>query len=565
MSLIERRVWKRFVAISLPFFRSDVRWRAIAMLSLLIVLLFSVSGLNVLNSFVNSYFMTSVANREERDVYFYAAVYIAVFAGATVVAVLYRFTEERLGLLWRDWLTRHILDRYLADHSYYRLTTRDDIDNPDQRISEDIRTFTATTLSFVLILLNSTITLVAFAGILWAITPWLFASAVLYAAFGTLMTLLLGHRLVGLNILQLKKEADLRYRLIRVREHAGSIALMRGEKREKVRIHQRLSAAVENLKVIIAVNRNLACFTVGYNYLVQILPVMIVAPLYIRKEIEFGVVTQSVIAFAHVLGAFSLIVVEFQRISSFAAVISRLGALWEAINEEGHEMEIDVENAGDDAEIGYRNLTLVTPKDRRELLRDLTLSIPRGRRVLVLGVNEAAKNALFEATAGLWPTGSGTIVRPPLEQVMFLPRQPYLLPGTLRDQFREVMPSHEIDEERLGEILSDLALETVVEHLGGLDADRNWPAVLSIREQQLVAFARLLLANPPFALLDEATSALEDERVAGLYALLSETSITYISLENSRRLLDRHDWLLELSHDGTWQAGPVDAVTPSAS
>jgi putative ATP-binding cassette transporter len=333
MIAFRRRTWSRFVAIGTPFFHSEVRWQAIALLALLIALLLSITGLNILNSYVGRDFMTAVAQREAGRFSTLALLYAGVFAVTTIVTVFYRFTEERLGLFWRQWLTRHVMQRYLSHHAYYWITARADIDHPDQRIAEDIRTFTATTLSFVLILLNSIITLGAFSGVLWSITPWLVVTAGVYALFGSLMTLGLGYRLVALNLLQIKKEADLRYDLMRVRQEAESIASRSGEAQEHARLGERLAAAVENLKRIIAINRNLGFFTTGYNYMTQILPVLIVAPLYMRGTIEFGVVTQSVMAFTFVLGAFSLIVTEFQRISSFAAVITRLGALAETIAE----------------------------------------------------------------------------------------------------------------------------------------------------------------------------------------------------------------------------------------
>jgi putative ATP-binding cassette transporter len=333
MIALHRRTWSRFVAIGIPFLHSDVRWQALALLALLIALLLSITGLNILNSYVGRDFMTAVAQREGRRFAVLALWYAGVFAVITIVAVFYRYTEERLGLFWRQWLTQHLLQRYLAHRAYYWITVRADIDHPDQRLAEDIRTFTATTLSFVLILLNALITLGAFSGVLWSITPWLVFAALGYALFGSLMTMGLGYRLVGLNLLQLKKEADLRYDLMRLREEAEAIAFRRGEAQAQARLSGRLAAAVENGKRIIAINRNLGFFTTGYNYLTQLIPVLIVAPLYMRGEQEFGVVTQAVTAFPFVLGAFSLMVTEFQRISSFAAVISRLGALEEAIAE----------------------------------------------------------------------------------------------------------------------------------------------------------------------------------------------------------------------------------------
>lgn len=325
-------VWRRFVMLGRPFFQSERRWRAIGLLGLLVLLMFAVSGMNVLNSFFGRDFITAVSERHLGQFYWCAALYAGGFLMATVVAVFYRFTEERLGLMWRQWLTRHLTDRYLSNGTCARINRRGDIDNPDQRIAEDLRNVTTNSLSLLLILFNSTLTLIAFAGILWSINPWLFVVGAAYAGCGSVITILIGRRLLHLNIIQLRKEADLRYELIQAREHCGRNSDCGSS--WAGRVGGRIGGVVDNMRRIIGVNRNLGFFTTGYNYMIQIIPVLIVAPLYIRGEIEFGQVTQAAMAFSHVLGAFSLIIVEFGRITTFAAEMSRLGTLCDALDEQ---------------------------------------------------------------------------------------------------------------------------------------------------------------------------------------------------------------------------------------
>jgi len=334
MRLGKTLLWSRLVAVSAPFFRSEYRWRAWFKLGLLIGLLLTTNGLNVVNSFVGADFMTSLERRNFGRFYALAGVLAAVFACATAVEVWTRYTEQQLGILWREWLTHELLDRYLKDHTYRRLAARGDIDNPDQRICEDVKTFTATTLSFLILLLNAGLTLLAFLGILWSITPWLVFTAVVYAGCGSLGTLLLGWRLVNLDNLQLQKEADFRFTLARFRDQAGTMAQPRGDREARSRLGQRLAAVVDNFRRIIRVTRNLSFFTTGYNYLPQIIPVAVVAPLYFRGEIPFGTVTQSAMAFSQVLAAFSLLVSQFQQLSAYAAVVGRVGMIWEATGEE---------------------------------------------------------------------------------------------------------------------------------------------------------------------------------------------------------------------------------------
>jgi putative ATP-binding cassette transporter len=323
--------WAHFWAVARPVFRSPAGRPVGGLLAVLLVLLLCVSGLNVVNSYVGRDFMTAVADRDADHYLPLAARYLAVFALSTVVAVFNHYTEERLGLLWRRWLTGHFVERYFAGGAYRRVVGRPDLDNPDQRMTEDIRTFTTFTLSLLLILLNSTITLIAFCGVLWSLTPWLVLAAAGYAAAGTALAILLGRPLVGLDYRQLQLEADLRAELMKARTEAEAGTLASGEGPE-ARVGGRLAAVVANFKRVIAVNRNLGFFTTGYNYLIQLLPVLIMAPLFMRGEVEFGMVTQAAMAFAHVVGAFSLIVTEFGRISAFAAVVNRLGALDEALD-----------------------------------------------------------------------------------------------------------------------------------------------------------------------------------------------------------------------------------------
>ena len=331
--------WSRFVAVALPLFKSDARGRAVGSLALLICLLLGINGLNVVNSYVGRDFISAIAERQPGRFHLMAWLWVSVFAASTIVQVVARYLEESLGVFWREWLTSRFLGRYLHNRVYHQLAQREDIDNPDQRISEDVKTFTATTLSFLILLLNAILTLLAFTGVLWSISPWLFLIAVLYALAGSLGTLLLGRKLIGLDNRQLQKEANFRYALGRLREHAASIAQLKGEGEEKVRLGQRLADLIENFRAIIIVNRRVGFYVTGYNYLTQLIPALVVAPLYMEGSVPFGTVTQSAMAFTQVLGAFSLIITQFQSVSSYAAVVQRLGALWEATDPESPQVK----------------------------------------------------------------------------------------------------------------------------------------------------------------------------------------------------------------------------------
>jgi putative ATP-binding cassette transporter len=585
---LDKQTATRFARAVQNFASSEVGGTAKLIFAALIVLLFAISGLNVVNSYVGRDFFTAIEQRSMPHFVREAMLYIGVFAASTFVAVIYRFSEERLGLLWRQWLTTRLITSYLEHPIYYRLsdqlTANGEIANPDQRIAEDVRAFTTTTISFVLLLLNGLLTVIAFSGVLWSISPLLFAVSVGYAAVGSVLTIVLGRPLVWLNYNQSDQEANLRSALIHVRENAESLTLARHEKHLGVRLLRNVDAVVANFQRIIAVNRNLGFFTTGYNYLIQIIPALIVAPLFIRGEAPFGVITQSAIAFTQLLGAFSLIVSQFQSISSFAAVVARLGALAEAIEraqavtilsnetcEHGQPLvECPICLARrtalpslptiilreEDKRVAYEGLTLQLPQDRRVGIRALSVSIPYGTRTLVVGPDEAAKIALLWATAGVWEAGEGRVARPGGGQVMYLAERPYLPAGTLRELLAPARRDAPCADEDIMRVLHRLHIERAAAQPGALDAEEHWGAVLSLGEQQLVCAARLLLAAPQFAFLYRIATTLGAEQVTDVLRALTEQGITYVHFGSDDRGGELYDAVLALAADGGWTWTP---------
>ena len=548
----DRVILQRFVRSVKYFLTSEVRWRARILFAVLIAFALTVNGLNVVNSYVGRDFMTAIAHRDMAGFIHESVLYVLVLAGSTAIVVLYRFTEEKLGLFWRVWLTRRIIGLYLADRTYLHLKESATAENPDQRIADDVRTFTATTLSFTLMFMNGALAVLSFSGVLWTISPLLFGVGIAYAGLGTLATVYLGRPLIGLNYRQSDREAGFRSDLIHVRENAESIGLLRREGRMTTRLQRRIDDFEENFRRIISVSRNLGFFTNGYNYLVAIIPTLIVAPLFIRGKVEFGVVTQSAMAFAQLLGAFSLIVNQFQSISSFAAVIARLSALVGAVEKGPPVPRSAVAVVEDDGRLAYEGLTLFSPDGDREVLKNLTVFIPRGTRVMVAGPNEAARTALFRATAGISPAGLGTLVRPPLDVIFFLPQRPYLPPGTLRHLLLRADQEQVITDDQVMTTLRDVGLDSVPARAGGLNREHDWSAILSLGEQQLLALTRLIFARPAFVMLDRVTDALKPAQVRQVLRCLDENSITYITFAEDAESLELYDVLLEIDGDGAW-------------
>jgi vitamin B12/bleomycin/antimicrobial peptide transport system ATP-binding/permease protein len=579
---IDRLTWRRFVQAVKTLATSEVGGRAKLLFAALIALLFAINGLNVVNSYVGRDFFTAIEQRSMSGFVWQAILYVAVFVGSTIVAVIYRFSEERLGLLWRDWLTRTLVASYIEHPTYYRLNdhiaANGEIANPDQRIADDVKAFTTTTLSFVLLFLNATFTAFAFSGVMWSISPLLFLVGVGYAAIGSCVTIFFGRPLVGLNCLQLDREADFRAELVHLQENAESVALSRNESRMRSRLFHRIEELIANSRRMIGVNRNLGFFTTGYNYMIQIIPALIVAPMFIRGEAQFGEITQSAMAFSQLLGAFSIIITQFQSISSFTAVVGRLGSFAEAIEQaqsvgvlaravcderagpdcpiclpelSSVHSSMAIKHHEDDVGIMYEKLTLRSGHEERTLLNELTVSIAPGSRVLVSGPNHAARMALFRATAGIWDLGEGWVLRPGADRLMFLPERPYLPRGTLRELLE--WPNRSAEEPRVAKAFAALGIESVLTRAGGLDVEHDWGNFLSLGEQQLVAFARMLLVAPQFVFLDRPTTVLGVERVDRLLQTLSEHSIGYVTIGEAEGLFHRYDAILEVAADGTWR------------
>ncbi len=553
------KTFRQFWIISKAFFASERRHRARGFLIVLVSLSLAVGAVQVLMSYAGRDFMNAIAKKDPEAYWRMLWLYLGTFALAVVIGVYYRWVEERLALLWREWMAQHLVKRYFNNRAYYRLRGSESIDNPDQRISEDVRNFTLSSLSFLLIGLNSLVTLIAFIGVLWAISGTLVGVLLLYAAVGTAVSILIGRRLVGLHYHQYEKEADFRYGLVRVRDNAESIAFYRGEKREHLDLFNRLTLAVGNMRKIITWNRNLGFFTNSYNYIALVLPVMVVAPMFMRGEVELGVVTQSTGAFAQVLAAVSLIITQFGIVSTYLAGVQRLGSLWDNLDEHDAEeeriiQEANLEVADDSRFIRLEDMTVRTPDGSKTLVTDLSFELRNRESLLIMGASGTGKSSVLRTIAGLWSSGSGSLERPALSDLMFLPQRPYMVEGSLRDQLLYPYPGRAVDEEQIQLIAEKVNLGDVLARVDG-DLDRlvDWTNILSLGEQQRVAFARLFLHPPRFAFLDEATSALDEANQDRLYALLKESGVGYISVGHRTTLIPHHERLLQLDRSGSWE------------
>lgn len=552
MNQLNRDILARFWRIAKPFWVSDDKKAALGFLAVLLGLMLAVNGLNVAINYVGGDFMTALSGKDAPKFFKLLWVYAVVFVVGTPIVVLYSWVQSKLSLRWRKWMTAKLLDKYLANRNFYRLNHNSEIDNPDERLHQDITSFTNTALALLLSVLGAIVTFISFAGILWSIYKPLCLVLLLYSVGGTIATVMLGKRLIGLNFQQLRKEADFRYSLVHVRKNVESIAFYQGEEQEGFQIRRRFAEAMSNFNVLIGWQRNLGFLTTGYNYFIVIIPALVIAPLYFAGKVKFGVITQADMAFSQVLASLSIIVTSFETLSSFIAVTNRLGTFVEALEAEPVKGE-SIVSTSTGSEVKLQNLTVSTPDLRRQLVNELSLEPNVMRRMLIVGTSGVGKSSVLRTIAGLWDSGDGCVERPKLNDMLFLPQKPYMSLGTLRSQMLYPHVDARLSDEDLLSVLDKVNLGDLPAKVGGLDAELDWSEFLSVGEQQRLAFARVLVHKPQYAVLDEATSGLDVHNEEKLYRALQASGTHFISVGHRPTLAAYHDHILELSSGGAWK------------
>jgi len=550
----DRRLWNRFWKIARPYWFGDERWVGRGLVGLLVVLLIGRTEFNVLFNEQSGELTSALAAKDPRRFWHAMQVFGVALAGGVPVYALYYYVRDRLGNAWRSWLTRHFLHEYFGNRAFFELAGSDQIDNPDQRIAEDIKAFTQKSLTFLLELMSATLTLIAFSGVLWSISKTLVSILLVYALLGSILTFaVFGKPLIALNFSQLRREADFRFGLIRVRENAEAIAFYGGEARESHHVLERFAAAIENYKRLLKRTLGLNLFQYAFTFITYALPSVVIAPRILSGELEVGRAVEAGGAFAAMLSALTVFVDNFEALSAFAAGIERLHAFKRALHDQSRHKPGDERiQSVEGTELSLKNVTLKTPGLGRVLATGISLQVESPGGLVIVGASGGGKSSLLRAIAGLWRSGSGTIVRPGLREMLFLPQRPYMILGTLREQLLYPHTEAAVSDDQLNAVLKRVNLEHLVERCGGFDQEIDFAKVLSIGEQQRLTVARVLLGNPKIAVLDEATSALDGENEAMLYKELHRTNATLISVTHHPSVIKHHSHVLELGGDGTW-------------
>lgn len=528
-----RDVWQ----LTRPYWRSPEKWAAVGLLTVIVSLNLGEVYISVrFNSWRNDFY-NALQNLDKKAFFAALALFCWLALAAIVVGVYKVYLNQMLKIRWRRWMTANFVERWLDRQNHYRMQlSSTPSDNPDQRISEDIKQFIDLTLGLSLDLLSSVVTLFSFLTILWHLSGTIalplgkFGSvnvhgymvwvAMLYAIAGTWITSRIGRPLIRLNYDQQKFEADFRFALVRFRENSEKIALYKGEEREKENFITRFASVFDNYWAIMKRQKKLTWFTLGYFQIADVFPVLVAAPRFFAKQIKLGGLMQIASAFGQVQGSFSYIINAYMDIATWRAVVDRLNGFAARIEEAGAQKEDAAAfkpAPGNFSMFSAKNMTVQLPNGQ-PLLEDVNLAIEQGDTLLINGPSGSGKSTLLRLFAGIWPFAQGKLEIPQKATTLFLPQTPYLPLGTLRHALCYPFPVTESDD-----TLRDILTLCRLGHLTGrLDEVANWAQVLSPGEQQRIAFARAILIRPDFIFLDESTSALDEATEAYLYKTLRD-------------------------------------------
>ena len=571
MQRFNLQIFQRFWTIAKAYWFSDEKWKARGLLLLIVVLLNAYTGLSVVLNNQRGELISSLSAKSESRFWQTVVIFLGVLVVYAPLLAGYTYLRDRLGLAWRRWLTTDFIERYFCDRNFYTISQfNPDIDNPDQRSAEDVKNFTQESLTLALVLADSVLEIIAFSGVLLGISRELVIFLLGYAIVGTLVTVgVFGQPLVRLNFEQLKREANFRFGLVRVRENAEAIAFYQGETQESTQVTNRFMAAFDNYKRLLGWELGLNGITNAYEFIPFILPALVVAPGIFSGDTEVGKVSEAQGAFIRVFFSLNLIVARFQSLSAFGAGIDRLYDFAATLGHGGETLTPEPEEQTPESEepsletpiigceiapaLALPPLTLQTPNYQRTLIENLSLELDSHSSLLVVGPSGCGKSSLMRAIAGLWTSGNGLIQRPELGQLLFLPQKPYMVLGSLRQQLLYPYPDIELNDTQLKAALKQVNLPDLDDRFGGLDAEEEWSDVLSLGEQQRLSFARVLLHQPAYTILDEATSALDRDNEKQLYHQLAATPTAYVSVGHRQSLETYHQSVLRLAEDHTWQ------------
>jgi putative ATP-binding cassette transporter len=557
-------VWR----IAAPYFRSEDKWAGRGLLAAVIVIELAVVFLTVLFNRWNNVFYNALQERNQA-VFTYQIGYFCVLAAFWIGLKVYQlYLNQWLQIRWRRWMTARYLSGWLHEANHYRMQLLGDAaDNPDQRIAEDTQRFVEQTLALGVGLLSAVVTLASFIVILWELSNeaplhlfgkdipipgYLVWGALVYALLGTLLTHLIGKPLANLNFQQQRFEADFRFNLVRTRENAEQIALLRGEPVERSRLLSRFGAVVDNWLGIMQRTKKLTAFTATYSQASVIFPYVLIAPAYFAEKIQLGGMMQTANAFNSVQEALSFFISSYRTLAEWQSVLARLSGFETAIASAAALASsadtIELEPSTGSTDIDLRQLLVKLPNGSPLVSAD-SFSLRGNERTLVTGPSGSGKSTLFRAIAGVWPFGTGKIAIPAKASLMMLPQRPYFPVGSLQAAVVYPAEAGAYSSDQVKAALISVGLPKLAARIG---EEAHWNRMLSLGEQQRLGLARALLHAPQYLFLDEATASLDEASEAALYRLIEDklAATTIISIGHRSTLEAFHQRNVVLARDG---------------
>lgn len=557
---LSRQFFKDVWLLTKSYWQSEEKKKACFLLACILALTLGIVYMLVpLNQWNNSFY--SALQNYETEKIFDELIHFSWLAAIYIVLAVYSYyLQQMLILNWRRWLTVRFLDIWLKNKTYYNLQMfGKDTDNPDQRISEDVRLFVEMTLSFTIGIIKSLCTFASFVFILYkmsgplsftvfgttlTIQGYLFWAALIYSIIGTYITHLVGRKLVQLNFVQQRYEADFRFSMIRLRESAESVAFYRGEQQEAGVFKNRFKLLLDNFWRLVNKQKQLVWLNSGYSQIAIIFPFVAAMNRYLNREFTLGGLMQVSNAFGYVQSSLSYFIDMYTAIAQWQAVVMRLTYFGNHMQEVAQDADrFHLERFATSKKVSADAMQVNLP-DGTPLLGKITFSLNQGENVLIKGISGSGKSTLLRAIAGIWPFVEGKINLPERDQLMFIPQKPYIPLGTLREAL--LYPgSKPVSDDELRLLLVRCQIGYLQDKL---DLTADWSHVLSVGEQQRLAFVRAHIQQPIWLFLDEATSALDEETEAKMYSLLAEflPMTTVVSVGHRSTLNKYHQKVLRL-------------------